>query len=111
LKFYSPFNNQHPVSILSPPCAFHQLTSQHLLQVDDSKYSFAADEASLRLPAAAALQAAAAGGRQDDSSGSEGFCDQEPRRPSRRVHTETERTDRDSDSSDEGIKVSELPPL
>lgn len=51
---------------------------------------------------AGAAVAGAVGG--DDSSGSEGFCDQEPRVAGAEAG-EAEVTERDSDWSDEGIKV------
>lgn len=83
-----------------------------LTQVDDSKYSFAADEQDFRHPPVQpAVDGAAAEERDrlDDSSGSEGFCDQEPNTRAipdfGRRGAEAEGAGRDSDSSDEGIKV------
>lgn len=91
--------------------------------MDDSKYSFAADEQDFRHPpggAVAPVVEEEAGEERDgldDSSGSEGFCDQEPRgRPTVAVpefgrrEAEAEAAGRDSDSSDEGIKVSRVIP-
>lgn len=91
-------------------------------QVDDSKYSFAADEQGFRHPPVGAAGAAVEedeeageeGDGLDDSSGSEGFCDQEPRtRPAGvpdfgRRGAQAEAAGRDSDSSDEGIKVGQV---
>ena len=46
----------------------------------------------------------------DESSGSEGFCDQEPRGAGVADLPENENLERDSDWSDEGIKVRQFSP-
>lgn len=87
-------NNHNPHRWCSASDVF-----DYVLQVDNSKYSFA-NEQGFRPPVAEPAGAVA-----DESSGSEGFCDQEPRGAGAELH-EGENVERDSDWSDEGIKVS-----